>query len=151
MFRGAAKITLDDKGRMVVPARFREPLIERSSGRLVVTVHMGGQRLVIYPMDDWLEVERKIMGLSSVNPETERFQQLMVGLANEQVLDGHGRMLLPPDLRRLANIERHAVLVGQGSRFELWEEKRWTDKVDFMLKSGTSKSDLPPDVGSFSI
>jgi MraZ protein len=151
MFRGAAKITLDDKGRMVVPARYRERLIERSQGRLVVTVNLDGECLLIYPMSDWESVERKLMELPTLNAQSRRLQRLMVGHATDLELDGHGRMLLPPELRRFASIERHAMLIGQGNRCELWDEARWTERRDFWLKSETSGTDLPAELDSLSL
>jgi MraZ protein len=151
MFRGAAKITLDDKGRMVVPTRYRERLIERSQGHLVVTVNLDGECLLIYPMSDWELVERKLMDLPTLNPDSRRLQRLMVGHATDLMLDGHGRMLLPPELRKFASIERHAQLVGQGNRCELWEEARWMERRDFWLKSGTSGTQLPAELDSLSL
>src|ERR1700730_3427736 len=126
MFRGAAKITLDDKGRMVVPARYRERLTERSAGHLIVTVNLDGECLLIYPMSDWELVERKLMELPSFHPQSRRLQRLMVGHATDLALDGHGRVLLPSELRDFAQIDRNAMLVGQGNRCELWQEARWT-------------------------
>jgi len=151
MFRGAAKITLDDKGRMVIPARYRDRLAERSQGHLIVTVNLDGECLLIYPMGDWEPVERRLMELPTLNAESRRLQRLMVGHATDLALDGHGRVLLPSELRDFAKIERNAMLVGQGSRCELWQEARWMERRDFWLQSGTPGSNLPPELDSFSL
>jgi MraZ protein len=151
VFRGATKIALDDKGRMVVPARYRERLAERSGGQLIVTVNLDGECLLIYPMSDWEPVERKVMELPAFHPLSSRLRRLMVGHATDLTLDGHGRVLLPTELRQFAQIDRNAMLVGQGNRFELWQEARWTEKRDFWLQSGTPGSDLPPELDSFSL
>src|SRR5579862_6864170 len=151
MFRGAAKITLDDKGRLVLPARYRERVFERSKGALVVTVDRDGDCLLIYPLTDWELVERKLMELPSLHPQARRLQRLMVGYATELTLDGHGRMLLPQELREFARLERHAVLIGQGSRCELWDEARWNERRDVWLKSEAAVSEMPPELGSLSL
>src|SRR6202158_1668034 len=146
MFRGAAKVTLDDKGRMVVPMRYRERLFERSQGQLVVTVDRNGECLLIYPLGDWEQVERQLMQLPSLHAQSRRLQRLMVGHATDLTLDGHGRMLLPPELREFAGLDRHAMLIGQGNRFELWDETRWSTRRDFWLASEEGVTNLPSEL-----
>ncbi len=145
MFRGATKVTLDDKGRMVMPTRYREQIGERAAGRLVVTVDRD-QCLLIYPLPDWEQLERRLMSLPSLNPQARRLQRLMVGHATDLDLDGHGRLLLPPELREFARLERHAMLIGQGNRFELWDEARWSERREVWLKSEDGQGDLPAEV-----
>ena len=151
MFRGAAKITLDDKGRLVLPARYRERVLERSKGAVVVTVDRDGDCLLIYPLSDWEQVERKLMELPSLHPQARRLQRLMVGYATELSLDGHGRMLLPQELREFARLDRRALLIGQGTRCELWDEARWNERRDLWLKSEAAVDELPPELGSLSL
>jgi MraZ protein len=151
VFRGATKIALDDKGRMVVPVRYRERLAERSGGELIVTVNLDGECLLIYPAADWEPVEREVMKMPAFHPQASRLRRLMVGYATEMTLDGHGRVLLPAELREFAQIDRNAMLIGQGHRFELWQEARWTERSNFWLQSGTPGTDLPPEFGSFSL
>lgn len=150
MFRGATKLTLDDKGRMVLPTRYRERLRERGDGKLVVTVDRD-QCLLIYPLPDWELTERKLMGLPSFNAQARRLQRLMVGYAAELELDGHGRVLLPPEHREFAKLGRGAMLIGQGNRFELWDEQRWTERRDSWLASEQSSTDLPSELESLSL
>lgn len=150
MFRGATKVTLDDKGRMVMPTRYRERLREQAQGRLVVTVDRD-QCLLIYPLNEWEQIERKLMALPTLHAQSRRLQRLMVGHATDLELDGHGRLLLPPELREFAGLGRHAMLVGQGGRFELWDEARWTERRDFWLKSEESSTDLPAELDSLSL
>ena len=94
-----------------------------------------GECLLIYPLSDWEQVERKLMELPSLHPQSRRLQRLMVGHATDLALDGHGRMLLPPELREFAALERHAMLIGQGNRCELWDEARWNERRESWLKS----------------
>ena len=109
---------------MVMPTRYRDRIQERSQGRLIVTVDRD-QCLLLYPLPDWEEIERKLMRLPTLHPQARRLQRLMVGHATDLELDGHGRVLLPPKLREFADLSRQAVLIGQGNRFELWDEARW--------------------------
>lgn len=150
MFRGATKVTLDDKGRMVVPTRYRDHLHERAQGRLVVTVDRD-QCLLLYPLPDWEQIERKLMGLPTLHAQARRLQRLMVGHATDLELDGHGRLLLPPELREFASLERHAMLVGQGNRFELWNDARWAERRAEWLKSEEIATDLPAELDSLSL
>ena len=150
MFRGATKVTLDDKGRMVLPTRHRQFVSERGEGHLVVTVDRDGC-LLIYPLPDWEQIERKLMSLPSLHERSRRLQRLMVGHATELELDGQGRLLLPPELREFAQLQRHAMLVGQGNRLELWDEARWNERRDFWLKSEETASELSAELDSLSL
>ena len=150
MFRGANKLTLDVKGRMVMPTRYRERLQELCGGKLVVTVDKD-QCLLIYPLPDWEEIERKLMRLPTLNPQARRLQRLMVGHATDLELDGHGRILLPPNLREFAFLTRDAMLIGQGVRFELWDETRWNERRDEWLASDGNAGDLPTDLETLSL
>ena len=150
MFRGAAKVTLDDKGRMGIPYRYREQIAERSQGQLVLTIDVD-QCLLIYPLPEWEQIERKLMGMGSLNPRVRRLQRLMVGHATDLSLDGHGRLLLPAELRAFAGLERQAMLIGQGNRFELWDETRWNTRRDFWLASEEAATDLPSELDSLSL
>ena len=105
MFRGANKVTLDAKGRLAMPARYRDTLVERSEGRLVATVDRSDRCLLIYPLPDWEEIERKLMRLPTLNPQARRLQRLMVGHATDLELDSHGRVLVPPKLREYAGLD----------------------------------------------
>ena len=150
MFRGANKLTLDVKGRMVMPTRYRERLNERCGGKLVVTVDKD-QCLLIYPMPDWEEIERKLMALPTLNPQARRLQRLMVGHATDLELDSHGRLLLPPNLREFGALTRDAMLIGQGLRFELWDEARWNERRDEWLATDDSSTDLPVNLETLSL
>jgi len=136
---------------MVVPTRYRERLLERSAGQLVVTVDRDGECLLIYPLSDWEQVERALMALPSLHTMTRRLQRLMVGHATELTLDGHGRMLLPPELREFAGLDRRAMLIGQGNRCELWDESRWTERRAYWLKSEAAATELPAQLDTLSL
>ena len=135
---------------MVMPTRYREQLTERAQGKLVVTVDRD-QCLLIYPQPEWEQTERKLMSLPSLHAQARRLQRLMVGHATDLELDGHGRVLLPPELRDFAKLERHGMLIGQGNRFELWDEARWSERRDLWLKSEEAATDLPSELESLSL
>ena len=149
MFRGATKVTLDAKGRFAIPTRYRERIAARCEGQLIATVDKD-YCLLIYPYPDWEEIERKLMRLSSMNKKTRRLQRLMVGHATEVEVDGHGRILLSRELREFAELGRQAVLIGQGNKFELWDEERWSAKRDEWL-SDEDETDLPAELESLSL
>ena len=150
MFRGATKITLDDKGRMVIPTLYREQINEIAQGKLVVTVDKD-QCLLIYPLPEWEQIERKLMALPSLNATARRLQRLMVGHATDLPLDGHGRVLLPPELREFARLGRHGMLIGQGNRFELWDEVRWNAQCAEWMKSEQVATDLAAELDSLNL
>lgn len=150
MFRGATKVTVDDKGRMVMPTRYRDRLREHSLGQVVVTVDRD-HCLLIYPLPEWEQIERKLMQLPTLHPQARRLQRLMVGHATDLELDAHGRLLLPPELREFAHLGRLAMLIGQGNRFELWDEARWVERRDSWLSGEDTSTDLPAEMDSFTL
>ena len=148
MFRGVAQLNLDSKGRLAVPSRFRDALITRASGHLVITAD-SDRCLLIYPLPDWEPIEQKLMSLSSFNAQIRELQRRLVGYAEDVVMDATGRILVPPALRRYAQLEKAAVLVGQGHKFELWNKDHWDE---LMEKGGApGAGGLPPELEGFSL
>ncbi|HFD31701.1 MAG TPA: division/cell wall cluster transcriptional repressor MraZ, partial [Gammaproteobacteria bacterium] len=95
MFRGISNLNLDAKGRMAMPARYRDVISAEASGQVVVTVDHTDRCLLIYPMNEWLKVEQTLMSLPNMNRRVRNMQRLILGHASEHELDGQGRMLLP--------------------------------------------------------
>ena len=145
MFRGAAKVTLDDKGRMVLPTRFRDPILNESRGKLLVTLGLE-KCLLIYPQPAWEQVERTLMDLPSLIPQSQLLQRLILGYATELELDSHFRFLLPSELRSVAKLERQVMLVGQGNRIELWDEGRWNEQLGRWTGGELALANLPPEL-----
>lgn len=135
---------------MVIPTRYRDELMERGQGKLIVTVDRD-QCLLLYPLPDWEQIERKLMGLPSMHAQSRKLQRLMVGHATDMELDGHGRVLVPPELREFAALEQRGMLVGQGNRFELWDETRWNGRRDLWLNGDDTTTDLPSELDSLSL
>lgn len=151
MFRGANKVTLDAKGRLAMPTRYRDRIVERSNGRLVATVDRADRCLQIYPLPEWEEIELKLRRLPTLNPVARKLQRLMIGHATDVELDNSGRILVPPSLREYANLSRAAMLVGQGNRFELWDEALWNECREQWLQIDESIEELPPELSSLSL
>lgn len=132
MLRGASQINLDVKGRLSIPSRYRAQLQEICQGQIVITVDKD-YCLLIYPLQEWEEVERKLNRLPNLNKQARRLQRLMIGYASEVEMDATGRLLLPKELRAFAGLEKQVVLLGQGNKFELWDETRWNENRDAWL------------------
>jgi MraZ protein len=151
VFRGPSKVTLDAKGRLAIPSRHRERILTRANGALVATVDRD-YCLLIYPLPEWEEIERKLVRLPSLNKTARKLQRLMLGYATELEMDHQGRILLPRELREFAGIERDAILIGQGNKFELWDEKRWIERRDeWLAEDDTDYKDLPDELESLSL
>ncbi|MBT5862716.1 MAG: division/cell wall cluster transcriptional repressor MraZ [Gammaproteobacteria bacterium] len=148
MFRGATKVSLDAKGRMAIPTRYRERLSARCEGELIVTVDKD-HCLLVYPLPDWEELERKLVRLPSMNKVARRIVRIMVGYATEIDMDGNGRILVSKELREFASLDKQGILIGQGNKFELWDEVTWNEKRDAWL-SDEDDGDMPADLESIS-
>ena len=152
MFRGINAINLDAKGRLTMPVCYRPQLQEEGNGRLVVTIDTEERCLLLYPLTVWEEIEKKIEALPSFNQLTRRIQRLLIGHATEVELDGNGRILVPPLLREYAHFSRRVVLVGQGKKFEIWDEKVWSGEREGWLADGLKQADgIPPELQALSL
>jgi MraZ protein len=150
MFRGVNKVTLDAKGRLAVPTRYRQRIADICGGQMVITVDVD-YCLSVYPLPDWEDLERRLMRMPSLNRKARRLQRLMVGYATEVELDGHGRVLLSKELREFAGLDRQAILIGQGNRLELWDATRWNERRDeWLAEEEADSGGLPADLESLS-
>lgn len=152
MFRGVNGVNIDVKGRMVMPTRYRDDLQLNDQSRIILTIDTEEQCLLLYPLLTWEEIESKLAALPSFNPAARRIQRLLIGHATEVELDNHGRVLLPPLLRDYAGLDKHAVLVGQGKKFELWNDERWQQRRgEWLAKELSGDKDLPDEVKGLSL
>ena len=148
MFRGVTQLSLDAKGRLAIPARYRSELVSFCEGRLIVTADPS-RCLLIYPQPAWEPIEQKLNNLSSFDPRTRSLQRLLVGNASDVEMDAAGRILVSPPLRQFAGLSKDVVLVGQGAKFELWDEGQWNLQIENALafKGG----DMPLELDGFSL
>jgi MraZ protein len=148
VFRGVTHLTLDNKGRLAIPAKHRSALADAGQRRIVLTADPA-HCLLVYPLAEWEPIQTRLMALSSFNERIRGLQRLLVGHADDVDIDGAGRILVPPALRQYAALDKHVILVGQGNKFELWDEPRWTEQTAQAI--GFPVDGLPPELDGFSL
>ena len=152
MFRGFSTVRVDSKGRLAFPSRYRELLSRQSEVCLVVTLNPMDRSLWLYPSPEWEIIETKLAALSDFDLQSRRTKQMMRGYASDCQLDNQGRILLPRELREYASITRQAVILGQGNKFELWDEESWTLQRDQWLQQvGDENGEIPETLKSLSL
>ncbi|AMO57181.1 cell division protein MraZ [Endozoicomonas montiporae] len=151
MFRGVNAINLDAKGRLAIPTRYRQGLRDRCAGSLVATIDTDEPCILIYPVDEWDIIQKKIEALPSFHPMTRRIQRLLIGHATDLDMDGNGRVLVPPLLRDYAGLGKKCILLGQGKKFELWDEDCWNQRRDDYLREASDAEEVPVELQSLSL
>ncbi|MBU0901349.1 MAG: division/cell wall cluster transcriptional repressor MraZ [Gammaproteobacteria bacterium] len=146
MFRGANAISLDAKGRLAMPSRYRDELVSRCAGQLIVTIDAIDPCLCVYPLSEWELIEAKLRELASFREENRRLQRLLIGNAVDLELDASGRFLVPPRLREYAKLDKRAMLVGQLNKFQLWDEDAWDAVADADLAAIKQPGALSDDL-----
>jgi len=133
VFRGFSALNLDVKGRLAIPRRYRELLTEICNNALVLTLNPLDRCLWLYPLPEWEIIESKLQSLSDFDRQGRRTKQIMRGYATDCELDKHGRILLPQKLREFAGLEKSVVFLGQGNKFEVWDEGVWdTQRAEWL-------------------
>lgn len=148
MFQGAAQLNLDSKGRLAIPARYRDMLLEQCAGQLVLTADADGC-LLVYPQPEWQPILSKLLALSALDPRIRGLQRRLIGYAEDIVMDAAGRVLISPALRSYAVLDKRVMLIGQGKKFELWDEAKWLVQQDNALSF--DYKDLPPELEGFTL
>jgi MraZ protein len=133
MLRGLFQAALDAKGRLAIPQRHREQLEQMGADRLVMTIDLD-HCLLLYPLATWLVIERQLGALPSLDRHARSLQRLLLGHAAEVEQDASGRILVPATLRQFAHLDKQVMVVGQGKKLELWDEKRWHEACECWLK-----------------
>jgi MraZ protein len=143
VFRGFSTVSIDSKGRLAIPSRFRERLAVVSGGRLVQTLNPLDRALWLYPLTEWELIETKLAALSDFDRQSRRAKQMMRGYATDCEPDAQGRILIPTELREYALLGRQAVVLGQGNKFEVWDQSAWETQRDQWLEQ-VGQSDGEP-------
>jgi MraZ protein len=127
MFRGHYAHTVDDKGRVAIPARFREALSGLQEERLVVTKYgLRGRRcLDVYPLAAWRQLEVRLLAKKRFDPALASFRNYYVSGAHECEIDGQGRIVIPQLLREYAALGREAMFTGDIDKFRIWDKEAW--------------------------
>jgi MraZ protein len=125
MFRGRYQHSIDPKGRLSVPAKFRDALAQYAGSLVVVP---NEHSLEVHPLEEWERIEEKLNGQSMFGPEVRKLSRLYISRAKDIALDGAGRILLPPDTRAQAGLEKEVTILGGGRRmFEVWDRARFDE------------------------
>jgi MraZ protein len=129
VFRGQFAHSIDSKGRVSLPARFRDALVGAGDARFILTPALFEPCLHLYPMRGWEELEDKIANLPSFDPNIVRFRRLYVSAAIECELDKAGRVLVPPALREKVSLSKDVLWAGMGKTIELWAKEKWDEEL----------------------
>lgn len=153
MFRGINNITIDTKGRLAIPTRYRSALGAEEKIPLVVTIDTEEKCLLLYTAAQWQVIEDNLQKLPSFNVAARRIQRLLIGHATDVEMDSNGRVLLPPVLRDYAHLNKDVVMIGQGNKFEVWNKEHWESKREQWLDDEASGSGggLPDEMKTFSL
>ena len=125
MFIGQFEYNLDEKGRVSIPGKFREKLPRVKKETTLVVARDLDNCLAVYPEEAWLKVAEKIQNLPRVEEDLQRFVRFFFSTAEECPLDKQGRILLSPELRRYARLEREIIFLGNFHKFEIWNREAW--------------------------
>ena len=145
MFRGDFSLSLDSKGRMAVPSRYRERLSEICGGKLVVTISLIERCLAVYPFPAWQKIEDDLKQLPAFDSKAQAISHLLIGHATECDLDSHGRFLISQSLREFAGLDKSVKMIGQISKFELWDDSAWLSRRDELLGQVGAMLEDPSD------
>lgn len=148
-FRGASNVTIDAKGRLAIPSRYRQVLNATCKGELVITADEDGC-LLLYPKPAWQRVEKELMKLPTLKKQSRFLQRLMIGYATDCEIDSHGRISLTPPLREHAKLQKQGLFMGQGRRFELWDQKWWERERATRMEEKSSDREIDDALGNVS-
>ena len=144
MFNGAPNLSLDAKGRMAIPTRYRDAL----GSNVVITADPRGC-LLLFPVDAWQPFEDRVSALPNMNPRIKAMQRLWLGYMTETEVDAAGRVVLSLEMRDYAKIDRKVQFVGQRDRFELWSEAGWQREIE--LAQHSWREDIPAELAGLSV
>ncbi|MDJ0887279.1 MAG: division/cell wall cluster transcriptional repressor MraZ [Desulfobacterales bacterium] len=148
MFRGSSFHTIDVKGRLIIPARFRD-VIRADGGERVMLSRMDGC-LVAYPLDEWRRIESRILQLAQKNTSMRRFRRVFIGGAFDCACDKQERILIPPLLRDYAGLQKDVVLVGVLDHFEIWSRGKW-EQENLNLEEDLKQEEVRNDIASLGL
>lgn len=148
MFRGSSFHTIDTKGRIIIPARFRDVI--KADGADGVMVSRMDSCLVGYPFNEWRKIEAKILAMAEKSENMRRFRRVFIGGAFECNCDKQDRILIPPSLRQYAAFEKEIVLVGVLDHFEIWSRDNW-DNENLNLEEDMKKEEVRNEIAKLGI
>ncbi len=140
MFRGFFTVSIDAKGRVALPTRFREQLRSETSATVIMTVNPWDRCLWFYPLAEWERVDAKLLSLPDGDAASRRAKQVLRGYATDCEFDGQGRILMSGEHRNFAGLQHKAALLGQGNKLELWDASAWERQRDEWLAQIDSRT-----------
>ncbi len=147
VFRGVQHINMDAKGRMAMPTKHRDAFNLTDNGQLIATIDINSRCILIYPLSTWEEIEKKFLNVPGLSKSARRVQRLIIGNATDLEMDGNGRILLSPSLRKYAGLEKKVVLVGMNNKLELWDEEAYLAEEEQAIEDANNGNlDLPEDL-----
>jgi len=129
MFRGRYENNVDPKGRISIPVRFREILLQKYDDHRVFVTNFD-RCLLLFPYSEWIELENKASKISMFNKESRAFIRFFFSSAAECPLDNQGRILIPQSLRKYAELEKEVILLGALKKIEIWDKRRWDEEME---------------------
>ena len=148
MFRGTSFHTIDSKGRIIIPSRFRE--VVQNSGEERLMISQMDKSLFAYTFQEWGKIETKIMSLAEKSANMRRFRRVFVGGAFDCACDKQERILIPPILRQYAKIEKDIVLVGVLDHFEIWSRENW-DNENMTMETDMKKEEVRNEIAKLGL
>ncbi len=152
MFRGASTLNMDSKGRIAIPSRYREEISGHSAGNLVLTVNNTRERcLWMFTLVEWEKVERKVVDLPSFSSQAQSLKRLLIGYASDCEIDASGRVRISAPLIEFAGLGKRVVLIGQGNKFELWDDALWKSKCDQWVDESADEGPISEHLANLSL
>ncbi len=148
MFRTSSFHTIDAKGRIIIPSRFRD-IIKAGGGDGVMVSRMDNC-LVAYTFEEWSKIEAKVLAMAEKSDSMRRFRRIFIGGASEGLCDKQGRILIPPPLRQYAQIEKEIVLVGVLDHFEIWSRNNW-DNENTQMEEDMTKEEVRNEIAGLGL
>jgi len=148
MFRGSSFHTIDSKGRIIIPARFRD-VIKADGSYGVMLSRMDGA-LIAYTYDEWRKIENRILSLAEKSESMRRFRRVFIGGSFECPCDKQDRILIPQNLREYAGFEKDIVIVGVLDHFEIWSRDNWNQE-NMHLEKDMKKEDVRNEIAKLGL
>ena len=148
MFRGSSTHTIDPKGRLIIPARFRDVIKVGNSNSLMVS--KLDECLVAYSIEEWHKIESKILSLAEKSDTLRRFRRVFIGGASECTCDKQDRILIPPLLRQYAGLEKDIALVGVLTHFEIWCREKW-EKENMAMEKDMKNEEVRKEIAGLGL
>ena len=146
MFRGRYENNIDPKGRISIPVRFREILLQKYDDSRVFVTNFD-HCLLLFPYSEWIELEDRASKISMFNKEHRAFVRFFFSSAAECSLDNQGRILIPQPLRKYAGLEKEVVLLGALKKIEIWDKRRWNEEMENLTNNIDAISETISQLG----